>query len=100
MSKKPASNVCQAECPFWVITFCDAGAMSDSALPVRRIFRQLALVTEMGTGRSLLFCPNALVNEAGAIFHLDLLLLGSPRTLAHFLRLFVRHHLFGCGGLH
>ena len=46
--------------------------------------------------------PNAdaLVNEAGAIFHLDLLLLGSPRTLAHFLRLFVRHHLFRCGGLH
>ena len=25
--KKTASNVCQAECPFWVITFCDTGAM-------------------------------------------------------------------------
>ncbi|MGC2584828.1 MAG: hypothetical protein WA445_00905 [Pseudolabrys sp.] len=52
------------------------------------------------TDTGVLFCPDALVNEAGAIFHLDLLLLGSPRTLAHFLRFFVRHHLFGCGGLH
>ncbi|MGA6935934.1 MAG: hypothetical protein WB041_11190 [Pseudolabrys sp.] len=54
---------------------------------------------ETDTGR-VLFCPDALVNEAGAIFRLDLLLLGSPRTLAHFLRFFVRHHLFGCGGFH
>src|SRR4249919_3793982 len=52
------------------------------------------------TDTGVLFCPDALVNEAGAIFHFDLLLLGSPRTLAHFLRLFLRHHFFGCGGLH
>ena len=39
------------------------------------------------TDTGVLFCPDALVNEVGAIFHLDLLLFGSPRTLAHFLRL-------------
>ena len=57
---------------------------------------------EGGVSATVLFRSgrNALIHEAGAVFHLYLLLIRPLIALTHLLRLVTRHHLFRRGGLH